>query len=428
MYITAEVHKKFFEELNSKNFNISGVWSVYFIEGAQKFKTLGYHFAESKNISDEIYNRIGNEEIYVGFGSNGWAYEYLSKNKEEQICFLNDTYSDPRGTVIEIDYTIGQKHTAFVAIKDINKKVIGIIMIFRKKKYQVRKDKKIIIESFNNYELYLRLLTEIQQLKNSEAILSISPNKKKSESTAESIKNNLKNLLDNFLKINNQLSIEFLYVINKNKTKPEYISFSELFLKKIEYEMKFCSYLNGDSVKCKYFDQSKKKCNCQYLLDPFFFEVVKNLTCQTINSGKFKIKLYVEKNILDISKSIRNISIDTKSFSGIAKEKYENELITKRIEEIIKDTAFVVCLVYRNKEKTSLIKAESCYRQDNYEEKIRPTNVLPYYYNEEYSDLLKKYRPIKPNSFTFTKGKAAHIVSVVWNKNGNFNQLLNLHI
>lgn len=427
MDTTKIVHEKFFNEL-LKELQINGIWSVYFIEGAQKFKTLGYHFA--KSLDESFISKIDNEEIYVGFGSNGWAYKYLSEHKYKQICFLNDTYSDPRGTVIEIDYTIGQKHTAFLAIRDSYKNVIGIIMIFGERKFQIIQDKKIITRHFEDYNLYFRLLTERQLLKNSEAILSISPNKTKAQNTTESIKSNLKNLLDNFLKINNQLSIEFLYVINKNKTAPEYISFSELFLKKIEYELKFCSYLNGVNVKCKFLNDNKKNVACQYFLDPFFFKVVNKLKCQNIKYNNFTIKLYVKNTIPNIDNEIQPIFIDKTSLKDIAQEKYENEVITKRIEEIIQDTAFVVCLVYRNEKNTFLIDANDCYRKDKYEEKIRPTNVLPYYYQKKYSslELLKKYPPLEKNKFSFTKDNAAHIVSVLWNKNGNFNQLLSLNI
>lgn len=428
-----KIHKLFYEELkNEENLNfLRGVWSLYYIEGAKKFKTLGFHSGiDLKEENQQIKDFLNTIDIKEGFGSNGWAYNIFLEGKE--ICFLNDTYNDPRGTVIELDYKIGQKNTAFIDIRN-NDKVVGIIMIYGEQEF-AKDHENTILMIYTKYKLHFQLLVEKQRLLNVQSVFKHSSVDK--DSNDIDLKSRLKEILVRTLYINNQLNIPYFYILEKNSQKPKYIAFSEQILSLIEYELKFCSYLDSREKGCYFKNPEDCTCSMNQFLKRFFF----NAVCKLKKTNISLISHYIDFNLQIFSHDdlgsndwSLNEFVCPVEFENnpIALKKYINEVVIKQVKQLHNsENLKYVCSVLTREEKTvPLIDNPSCYRSNN--NISNPSVFLPYYYEKEYPDIgiLKRY-PLNgdsnenPFKYSPDKGPASHVIAILWN-NEPFFQLLN---
>lgn len=437
--LNVQILNEIFNKIKIIKNDIQGIWGVYYNKNSELFKTFGY-FLEVK-VDDELKENILKSEITNGFGTTSWAYNKFSKNEELKYLLVNNTYNDPRGTVIYLDLQINQKNTIFLPIK-IDNEVIGILMVFRKEKIFTYDSAIEITKSINEYENQLKLLIKLSKKKLALDIMS-----KNYIANANDFDENIINILLSILNLNFRKKLPYIYL--KKDDKLENIAFSKKFYTLLENELIYCSLLNQNKENNCHFCKNLHECNNEKsLLKDFFFPIVKVLKVieQEIEfkykevAFTYKISLYTNENDNEFELSLKKFDYNAPDdnpdiTSDLEIIKYINEdlwyNINKHLNSEENKYKYILCIIQRKKQSKIFIKnTEDCQREHQY--KIFQSHFLYDYYliNNFFEE--KEYKKIddgvKFESIELeTEISSNKITSVIWNKKP-FTYLLNQHL
>lgn len=390
---------KMLESINLKYDNaFKGIWAFRFLPGKNAYKTVGFFDKNFDDLDEKTIISIFDSEVPIAHGSIG----IVSKTKKPFIVY--NSFEDPKGNVVKIDYEIKQKNAIFYPLVDSSSPdvVYSILSLYSDK--PLKTDMKSYEDVFDIINTYREELYELYQFYFNRDLLELY---KSNQYQVDINDDYISNLLVPILSLNN--SVLSIPVIKYQDNDTSIFKIHESLNRFIENLLLLKSYsLNNifPSIIDEYlfngsflidFHCKRLLINENFSVDVYFEN---NITIDWLSINN-QLKDQVKSNTIDYNKDF----VESDNFKFKCTLEILNNVLMDVLSRVLNTSPYCYKILYKRSKRFRIdsfsVKKNSSITKHEFLEFSSLSTLLPIFnaLNSGYSDssyikYLEKYPPI----------------------------------